>query len=42
MKESIFNYHFLINDKEYLFNTNNGGLIELIPMVLLMKKKDFR
>lgn len=31
MKESIFNYHFLINDKEYLFNTNNGGLIELNP-----------
>lgn len=28
MKESIYNYHFIINDKEYIFNTNNNGLIE--------------
>lgn len=31
MKESIFNYHFFINGCEYIFNTNNGGLIETNP-----------
>ena len=31
MKESTFNYHFFINNKEYIFNTNNGCLIETNP-----------
>lgn len=29
MRESIFNYYVNLNNKKYLFNTNNGGLIEL-------------
>lgn len=29
MKASIFNYYATINDKKYLFNTNNCGLLEL-------------
>lgn len=29
MKESIFNYYTIINNKRYLYNSNNGGLLEL-------------
>ena len=29
MKDSIYNYRFNINNKEYIFNTNNGGLLEV-------------
>ncbi len=31
MKESIFNYHFTINNKKYIFNTNNSGLLQQNP-----------
>ncbi|MDE7017056.1 MAG: radical SAM protein [Lachnospiraceae bacterium] len=29
MKESIFNYYTTINNKNYLYNSNNAGLLEL-------------
>ncbi len=31
MRESIFNYHFTLNNKKYIFNTNNSGLLEQNP-----------
>ncbi len=41
MKESIFNYHSVINDKNYLFNTNNGGLLELTKSDFNNEEKDY-
>lgn len=31
MKESMFNYHFTIGNTDYIFNTNNSGLLEQNP-----------
>lgn len=41
MKESIFNYHFLLYGKKYIFNTNNGGLIEVNPDGFTDEEKRF-
>lgn len=41
MKESIFNYHFFIHNNEYIFNTNNGGLIEANPNGFTDEEKIF-
>lgn len=41
MKESIFNYYITINNKKYLFNTNNCGLLELPETDFTDEEKEY-